>query len=321
MPGMPADQNQEAKGSLPGPEGQLATSGRRGQAILWKFIMPCILFSIGAGLLIWGAFLYPREPEESASPVITHLTVVSPDIPLSNIGYTVTQLPGDEIADLTISVTARNLPPPGAKAAAGVTVRPPDGTVLMSLHCSPACTRTQPWTVGLPLNLSKEATAIFTMRIKNFATASGSFVTSVALPRIEYLNKGQPLLLATYDFPSANAYDWSSYPPTSIHKSIVIWEEFLAERVTVGRIVDGINPAAQKEANSNTFFAGLLLGLGGGAVLSGSQEFLKQILRKSSAHEAMGQTGSTGADSGGLPSARHDGPRRNSADKPADQES
>ena len=265
MSSMPADQNHGAK-SPPGPKDNshpLPAARKRSRR---KFLLPGVLFIIGAALLLTAWMLYPRTPERP-SPAANHLTIAS-TTPLSYIEYDITQHADTGKAELDITLTAANKR--GARGAgAGIVVRPPAGTHLV--RCKPACTKPY-WSEELSFGNSTEVTATIYMRAHDFGMVSGRVTTSVMIPEIDYESKGTPTAYVGYNIPSASSYDWSSYPPTSIEKSSAVWNEDLTQRVTGGRIAVGINPAARKIDDTKTFIAGALLGLGGGALLSAVQE-------------------------------------------------
>ncbi len=118
------------------------------------------------------------------------------------------------------------------------------------------------------------ATADFFVKAHSFGVASNGITASAAIPEVTYQGPGQPMLVVTYDIPSAASYDWSSFPTASVNNSTASWVEDLTNGDTGARAAVGISPSGQATHDTETLLAGTLLGLAGGAILSAIQEAL-----------------------------------------------
>jgi hypothetical protein len=234
-------------------------------------VTPVLLAVLGLVLVIVGLILYPRRAERPA-PVTTKLDVFS-TCPLFSIGYAVDPArgrPGVSRLEVRLTLPEGALPGSGACVGgrgAGVTVVPPAGTKLM--NCSKCHGR---WTVGLPFPADGVATAYFYVRAGGFGVFSNGATTFAAIPEVVYIRKatpvGTPELIAAYDVGSASSYDWSAEPPVSATNSGAIWEEPVTRGVTAGRVAVGIDQAVQASDAFVSFLAGVLVALGGAAILA-----------------------------------------------------
>ena len=118
------------------------------------------------------------------------------------------------------------------------------------------------------------------MKAPNFGVASNGVTVAAAIPEIAFTGSKGANLIATYHIPSADNYDWSSDPPSTLSNSGAAWTEAVLPGSiynsgdTAGRVASGINHTAQANDDTKTFIAGALLGLAGGALLSAVQEAL-----------------------------------------------
>ena len=167
---------------------------------------------------------------------------------------------------------AGNLPHGGA--VAGLSVGLPRGTNFV---CSSSTCKEDSQSVGLAFKRDGEAiiaSAEFFVEARSFGVEYNDVTASAAIPEVVYDGPGTPLLIVSYQIPSASSYDWSSYPASSVDKSGAVWQQALIHGDTVGRVTVGTNYAAQANDDTRTFIAGALLGLAGGALLSAVQEAL-----------------------------------------------
>jgi hypothetical protein len=133
--------------------------------------------------------------------------------------------------------------------------------------------------VSLRFTFNKQsATTHFLVKAGSFGVTYNSVTAAAAIPEILLLGhsaeSGPGNLSVVYNLPSASSYDWSSDPTSSVTNSQAAWDETVIGDDTPGRAVVGINHAAQSDDDTRTFIAGALLGLAGGALLSGVQEAL-----------------------------------------------
>jgi hypothetical protein len=120
-----------------------------------------------------------------------------------------------------------------------------------------------------------EAIAAFFVRAHSFGYATDGINASAAIPQVFYRGPGSPALEAAYfNATSANSYDWSAFPTEEVNSNLAYWDEPLTSGVAPGRVAVGIDHASETKASNETFFAGALLGLAGGALLSAVQEAL-----------------------------------------------
>jgi len=95
------------------------------------------------------------------------------------------------------------------------------------------------------------------------------------LPQVFLTNSSnQPTLVTTYAIPSGSSYDWTTLPPRWSNGNKVQWGEQIGSGGLDGIAVLGINQSNQAKDDTETFFAGALLGLAGAALLSAVQEAL-----------------------------------------------
>ena len=77
--------------------------------------------------------------------------------------------------------------------------------------------------------------------------------------------------MTQYSIPSANGYDWSTFPPAFADGSKAQWlEQMNSNNVIPDVDAAGINHATQARDNDLTFIVGALVGLAGGSVVGGS---------------------------------------------------
>ena len=235
-----------------------------------KILAPLVLAVLGLALL-FGAFeLYPKTTQRP-SPSFPILNI-NTSSPLRYITYDAVQT-SQGTARMSIELTlAGNLPHGGAFA--GLSMSLPRGTTFV---CSSSTCKEDSQSVGLTFKRDGEASkanAKLFVKASSFGVEYNDVTASAAIPEIVYDGPGTPVLIVSYQIPSASSYDWSSYPPSPVDKSGAVWTEALIHGDTVGRVAVGINHDAQAKDDTRTFIAGALLGLAGGALLSAVQEAL-----------------------------------------------
>ncbi|HEV2374488.1 MAG TPA: hypothetical protein VGS19_20295 [Streptosporangiaceae bacterium] len=239
-----------------------------------KILTPVVLAVLGLALFLFALVLYPSTTELLA-PASSHVGVTT-RFPIENILYDVTQV-SSGTAEVQISVGLANpLTLPVASRTANLAMFLPPGVVFRDC-AHPACKvlgATFYWTKSVAFGSGKTATADFFVKSHSFGVTFNGVNASAAIPEIFYHSTGTPDLFAAYHFPSASSYDWSSYPAFFASKSTVVWQEAVTNGETVPRSAVGIDHARLASDDNKTFFAGALLGLAGGAILSAVQEAL-----------------------------------------------
>ena len=255
------------------------------RSLLRKFLRSIALAVIGGVLLVVALFLYP-SPSELSTPSYATLDVRS-SFPLQTIGYIVNQV-SPSIAMITIELVLPTgvLHPPSQASSAYIALFPPPGIAFKS--CSAGCTfnradNVYEWSGTVDINseynfggkLTGVAAATFLIRAHDFGYVSDDVNASAAIPAVTYFGQGSPLLeTAYYDATAVATYDWSALQPESAIGSRALWDEPLVSGATQGRIAVGVDHANETKDNNLTFFAGALIGLAGGALLSAVQEAL-----------------------------------------------
>ena len=242
-----------------------------------KLLTPIILAGLGLTLFLFALLLYPSATEIPA-PTSSHISITT-SLPIQSIVYEVAPVSQDAAA---IQISA-NLPEPLGPTAtsrtARLTMSLPPGTAFRNC-VQPACQSfanvyaQSVWTRSLYFGSGRYAQADFLIKGPNFGVTFNGLNASAAIPDLFYQGTGTPVLFAIYHFPSASSYDWSSYPTVWSSKSGAAWQVALIRGDTAERTAVGIDQARQTGNDNRTFFAGALLGLAGGAIISAIQEAL-----------------------------------------------
>jgi hypothetical protein len=243
----------------------------------WKKILtPIVLALIGVVLFLVAIALY-SSPGELPTPPYATVGVVSLR-PIGDIIYAAQQV-SPSIAMVTIKV---DLPGGTANPTAGTEIAkavffPPIGIKFQT--CSSPCESApdgmeMSWAKPLILEKNDYAEATYFVKDNDFGLTYNGIDASAAIPEVYYKGPGTPTLQAQYDIPSASSYDWSSFPALYANDIFATWEEPVANGRVPGRAAVGINHAEQASDDNKTFFAGALIGLAGGALLSAVQEAL-----------------------------------------------
>jgi hypothetical protein len=261
-------------------------------------LVPAVLAVIGLALLLAGFFAYPRRAE-SAAPISGYVVVSGIGLArnyvnshIQTVYYTVDQLHPD-IARLTVRLLlSGDSVPHGAQVR--IHIRDGPGLVpgvpavgVPITHCSPSpCHVNQPFpneALSAPHFASDgTATAYFFVKAQSFGVAVNGVTAAAAFPALFTPGTRPATLVLTYQIPSASSYDWSSYPPTGLDNSRAVWAEPLTAQQmpvaglggTLARVATGINHAAETHDSTLTLLAGVLFGLGGGALVAAVQEAL-----------------------------------------------
>jgi hypothetical protein len=257
-----------------------------------KILVPVVLAVIGLGLFAAGWLMYPRraEPPIPSSDSLeingvgsTRASAGYVDSHMGIIYYTVQQLHPD-IARLIIDVILNGASVPHGAQVAIQLYRP----ALTVLRCSPGCVPGNGSASALARfgSLSLTATFNFVVKAHSYGVVANGATATAAFPQVIFTGTQQAtMFLYYYGIPAANTYDWSANPPLHISKSLTEWDETLAPsppgaqlprsgEITNGRVATGIDHAAQQQDSNFTLAAGILFGIGGGALVAAVQEAL-----------------------------------------------
>jgi hypothetical protein len=257
-----------------------------------KILTPIVLALIGGVLFFSAIVLYYSSPGEPSPVSFVTLEMKSP-FEFAKIEYVVDQVsPSVAEIDVRIALPFGKRPPPVKASAAKAPAQyfilflPPG----IAFRTCPAgfCTFSRGqdqyrWAEILRFKtISSEgqsptgmAQATFFVRAHDFGYTSNSITALAAIPQVFYLAQGSPTLTTVYEnAAAASSYDWSAFPTESINGTKAVWDEPVTGGATQGRVAIGINHASQTKENNKAFFAGALIGLAGGALLSAVQEAL-----------------------------------------------
>jgi hypothetical protein len=267
------------------PQGGLASSADEegGKKPVWKIMAtPVALVLLGVALLAVALSLYP-SPAQASAPAYSRLSVLT-NQRITFITYSVVQVE-PALAKIVVEVV-RPSPTPSTSAPApfaNLIVSPPAGTSFLT--CPAGC-ETVPgplpaftWEVPLDFNAFGDAFDHFFIKAKNLGVSDNGINAEAALPEVFYDGLGNPEFLVGYHVPSGASYDWSALPPALFTGSNVGWSAPLVQSDTPAKIAVGINQSRQSSDNHLAFIAGALIGVAGGAVLSGIQEGLGRIFK------------------------------------------
>jgi hypothetical protein len=259
----------------------------RSRLLFKKFLRPIVLTVIGVGLFLVAMALYPRQGElPTPSSATVQLSV--PKISISTISYRVSQI-STSVARITVQVQlAPHVHHPPAKGP---------GIVLFLFLPPGMAFKTCPtgfchfirgsnvyyWGVTLnfngvnPVNNGGVANATLFVKAHRFGYAHNRINAAAAIPGV-FLNGARPIAPELYveynNATSANRYDWSGLPTDSASGTKATWVEPVTSGGAPGRVAVGVNHANEAIDSNKTFFAGALIGLAGGALLSAVQEAL-----------------------------------------------
>jgi hypothetical protein len=279
--------------SSPGPDGQQGSAAGRPTADAGgrdskripprKLVTPIVLFVAAAAFAFIALGLYPSTAQLPTPPYAS-LGVATAAGPVQLIRYRVAQV-SPARAEMLVTVempVGAKIPAPGA---VDVVAYPPIGTRFTTCpapNCvfvasrgftswaKPLIFSMQPNGAGQPVPTAETG---FLVNGSSFGVTYNSTTASAAIPQVLYKGAdGTPTLLAQYNIPGASSYDWSSFPTQFASSRFATWSELVTSGDVDGRAAVGINHASQSSQSDDTFIAGALIGLAGGALLSGFQE-------------------------------------------------
>jgi hypothetical protein len=303
MPGVAPDQAPDPESTEPesaGPESREPDSPPRKRSRAKRILTPLVLAAVGLTLFLLAIIVYPSATELPTAPSST--LAISTNVPLSTIWYEVDQISPGTARVLVEAVTAIGLPLP-KRVSGKVVLLPPYGTAFQTCP-HPACEvfpsrpRAYEWLKPLVFNTCPAygpvlqlgpspvcpagiygieiAKAFFYVKAPSLGVTYNGVTASAVIPEIQFQapETGATTLVTHYHIPSASSYDWSSFPASAYPWGSVGWHETVTSGITESRAAVGINHAAQTSNDNKTFFAGALIGLAGGAILSAVQEAL-----------------------------------------------
>jgi hypothetical protein len=248
-----------------------------------KIVTPVVLFLAAAAFAIIALELYPSTAQLPTPPYST-LGIATASGPVQVIRYRVAQVSPTR-AEMLVTVempAGAKIPAPGA---VDVVAYPPIGTRFTTCP-APNCVFVPSHGIASwakPLIFSMQPTAGgqrvptaetgFLVNGSGFGVTHNSTTASAAIPQVLYKGAGgTPTLLTQYNIPGASSYDWSAFPTEFANNRFATWSELVTSGDVGGRAAVGINHASQSSQSDDTFIAGALIGLAGGALLSGFQE-------------------------------------------------
>jgi hypothetical protein len=269
-------------GERPGAQHPVQRTRRRS---VWIF-----LAVIGCGLLSLALALLATSGDDQQPTAPQAFVSIYSFVPLNGLYYTVNRLSASTFL-LNISMQTFNrtsssdsfltlqvILPPGWKfgscssAAADCVGRPaytvnPDGTPGMSAT----------WQLNFVASQGSSSVEVQVPVFgRNFGYDVSSSEESVALPSVyaDQPSANFPLNVTYQNIPTAQRYDWSSFPPSVETDSYSEWTEEVAGEYQSPRIAVGIDHGAQEQQNNHIFLAGAAVGVGGGALIGALQEAL-----------------------------------------------
>jgi hypothetical protein len=250
---------------------------------LRKIATPAALFLATALFAGIALALYPSTAQLPTPPYAS-LGLTSDAGPVQLIKYRVAQV-SPARAEMLVTVEM----PPGPKlpepGAVDVLAAPPIGTRFATCpapNCKFVASRdftswAKPLIFSMQPNgaghLVPTAETGFLVASSDFGVTYNSTTASAAIPQVLYEGgSGTPTLLTQYNIPDASSYDWSSFPTEFANNRFATWSELVTSGDVGGRAAVGINHANQSSQSDDTFIAGALIGLAGGALISGFTE-------------------------------------------------
>jgi hypothetical protein len=215
--------------------------------------------------------LFPQRDQLPTPPYVA-VNITALDGTLGSITYDVDRT-STSTADIT--VTVHRLP----RATTPATVRmvvflPLDAEPVDCTHCSKPGEDANIWAPPLEFDGDGRTSATVHVRADGFGYTENGLSASVAIPQLTYVGRGEPGVSVSYDLPGARDYDWSSFPTAFADDTSARWTHQLNGGRAAARNAVGVNHTNQDKDNRNTFLAGALVGLAGGALLAAVQEGL-----------------------------------------------
>ncbi len=262
-----------------------AGRARRHPARRRKLATSAALALFGLALLPATVWVWPNENEPSTPPSI--YMSISTSLPINLIKYVVIARSPTEY-QLQLLLQA---PSVSSNSVADVSMYLPDGWRFGS--CSrvgfDSCQRTPiasqqgyyPGSTGEWLmkvsgpSLLRYADLDINIWGASFGYTTNGVQESVAMPQIAFNSNAICQLAVVYQgLPNPEKYDWSSYPTDEETSAYASWVEQITGDFEAGRVVVGIDDAAQSRDNLHTFVAGALVALIGAALIGALQESL-----------------------------------------------
>jgi hypothetical protein len=257
-----------------------------------KILTPVILAVIGVALFILGIGLYHTE-SEVPPPQYSTLGLIT-TFPVNDVIYAVGQeSPSIDVVTVEVDLPGGAALPSAKTGTAHLLMTLPSGITFKTCpkavpntppYSTPVCLERQniyTWVQPLAFKMIQSpfepvgtAFASFLVETHSFGETFDGRTASVAIPAVNYQGPGTFVLETKYDLPSASSYNWSSFPTQFATDTYAQWNEPVTGSVVSGRVAVGTNYAAQAKDDSETFFAGALIGLAGAALLFAVQEAL-----------------------------------------------
>lgn len=275
---------------MPQPAGPSAVAGanhdeRAPRRVIQKKILLPVTLAVLAGVLFVAAFaLYPTSNDFSTPSYPT--IYVNSAATINFIDYRVIPV-RHSVSEIIISLfLGQGTTYVPANTAATVQLYLPSGIAFQSCPAH-SCNyyqngRRYNWNQSLyfkPTSTSEGlgrrgvAIAHYLVKARDFGYAVNATTAAAALPEVFNIGRGSPQLITEYDrVLSPSDYDWSAFPPAFANDGMIVWQEPIPSGGSPGRVSIGVNHAAQTKDSNNTFIAGALIGLAGGALLSAIQE-------------------------------------------------
>lgn len=253
---------------------------QRSRPLAKKLLRPIVLAIVGGVLFVLAIALYP-SPGEIASPSYVTLELRS-TFSIGSVSYYVSQMSSSIAKILVVVELPLGVRQPAANApATDFFLIPPPGITFQTCP-NDFCYwdgNGYYWTETLNFNEDDAGTgftnATFFVKAHSFGYAFNDVDAAAAIPQVTLDGPGSLSLHTQYDnATSANSYDWSALPTGFANATTASWDEQVTSGVNPGRVAVGINQGNEQKDSNKTFFAGALIGLAGGALLSAVQEFL-----------------------------------------------
>jgi hypothetical protein len=260
----------------------------------WGLVL--FLLVIGVGCIGAAWLIYPRLPTTAApgSPIVTFQT----DGPIpQHLVVSVLSGSGDGTTTLNLEVDRYNLAAKPSPVA--MYVRLPQGAVVTRCDGATCDHASAPRGFGPTVHVSNarflpvgpvtdglrewSAVAGLSVRAQGFVWSASDVNAEADLPAVRLMvngrtitapdsTTGDPEVYTDLTFPGATSYDWvGGPPPESQPLGAVQWDQTIAATSNlVG--VSGVNRSEQRWADFRLFLAGILAGIGGGAVVGAITE-------------------------------------------------
>jgi hypothetical protein len=246
-----------------------------------KIVTPLVLAILGLLLLLSARLVYPPTVTQNPDTSLFSLSIDTSE-PVTSIECSVSQF-SSAITEVLITVISADVFPPHGSSQVAISLYP-----QLSGFSGRGLSKTATFHTLLFKTIHFAQTP-FIFKARSFGLTHNALTASAAIPYVIFRGPGTPEFGIDYDsFPGASSYDWSSFPATSVSNLEVSWDVALTEfggagagvatTPTQGQIVIGINHTAQVNDDRRTFYAGALLGLAGGALLSAVQEVLSRFV-------------------------------------------